>query len=337
MDHVFAAVVQALRRGERAALCTILSSAGSAPRGPGARMAVLADGGTAGTIGGGAAERLAREEALAALRAGAPRVHTFRLYPKGAEDIGMVCGGTITVALQPLGAEDLPLLERLCALQGGGTPAWLVTELSPEGPWRMELWTEERTEDLRLPPERVRPLLGSRPALAEGEPPLFAEPLARQGTVYLFGAGHVGRELAWLLDRVGFRLAVFDDRPEALEPEQFPEGVHLLRGDFGHIDLPLTQADYVVIMTAGHQGDLAILQQILMYPVSYIGCIGSKKKAAAARERLKASGFTDSDIKRIHSPIGLPIGGETPAEIAVSIAAELIAHRSGAGEERFHG
>ena len=329
MEHVFAAVVQALRRGERAALCTILSSAGSAPRGPGARMAVLADGGTAGTIGGGAAERLAREEALAALRAGAPRVHTFRLYPNGAEDIGMVCGGTITVALQPLGAEDLPLLERLCALQGGERPAWLVTELSPEGPWRMELWTEERTEDLRLPPERVRPLLGSRPALAEGEPPLFAEPLARQGTVYLFGAGHVGRELAWLLDRVGFRLTVFDDRPEALAPEDFPADVRLLRGEFDRIDLPLTAADYVVIMTAGHRGDLAVLEQVLRTPAGYVGCIGSRKKAEAVRRQLEEHGFAEADISRIHSPIGLPIGGETPSEIAVSVAAQLIACRAG--------
>ena len=329
MEHVFAAVVQALRRGERAALCTILSSAGSAPRGPGARMAVLADGGTAGTIGGGAAERLAREEALAALRAGAPRVHTFRLYPNGAEDIGMVCGGTITVALQPLGAEDLPLLERLCALQGGERPAWLVTELSPEGPWRMELWTEEWTEDLRLPPERVRPLLGSRPALAEGEPPLFAEPLARQGTVYLFGAGHVGRELAWLLDRVGFRLTVFDDRPEALAPEDFPADVRLLRGEFDRIDLPLTAADYVVIMTAGHRGDLAVLEQVLRTPAGYVGCIGSRKKAEAVRRQLKEHGFAEADISRIHSPIGLPIGGETPSEIAVSVAAQLIACRAG--------
>ena len=329
MEHVFAAVVQALRRGERAALCTILSSAGSAPRGPGARMAVLADGGTAGTIGGGAAERLAREEALAALRAGAPRVYTFRLYPNGAEDIGLVCGGTITVALQPLGAEDLPLLERLCALQGGERPAWLVTELSPEGPWRMELWTEERTEDLRLPPERVRPLLGSRPALAEGEPPLFAEPLARQGTVYLFGAGHVGRELAWLLDRVGFRLTVFDDRPEALAPEDFPADVRLLRGEFDRIDLPLTAADYVVIMTAGHRGDLAVLEQVLRTPAGYVGCIGSRKKAEAVRRQLEEHGFAEADISRIQSPIGLPIGGETPSEIAVSIAAQLIACRAG--------
>ena len=90
-----------------------------------------------------------------------------------------------------------------------------------------------------------------------------------------------------------------------------------------------TPDDYVVIMTAGHQGDLAILQQLLTAPVTYIGCIGSRKKAAFAREYLKQNGFTEADIKRIHSPIGLPIGGETPQEIAVSIAAELIAHRAG--------
>ena len=337
MRTVFPEVRERIRRGEQVVLCGIIDSAGSTPRGPGARMAVFADGSFAGTIGGGAVERLAQDCAQKVLKEGRPTVRTFQLHPNGAEDTGMICGGTIAVMFQPLGGEELPLVERICTLLEAERPAWLVTALSGHGPWTMGLWEQDGPWQLELPPEEVRPLMGSRPALRQGEPALFVEPLARQGTVYIFGAGHVGRELAWLLDRVGFRLVVFDDRPEALEPEQFPEGVRLLRGDFGHIGLPLTQADYVVIMTAGHQGDLAILQQILMYPVSYIGCIGSKKKAAAARERLKASGFTDSDIKRIHSPIGLPIGGETPAEIAVSIAAELIAHRSGAGEERFHG
>ena len=328
MENTFMAVAKALRQGGRAALCTIRASTGSAPRGPGARMAVLPGGVIAGTIGGGAAERLAQEEGRKALSDGRPRVRTFHLYPSGTEDIGMVCGGTITVAVQVLEPTDLPLVEQACALQGGVAPAWLVTEMPAEGPWRWEIWTGER-EGMGLPAERVRPLLTDRPMMAEGEPALFAEPLARQGTVYLFGAGHVGRELAWLLDRVGFRLTVCDDRPEALAAEEFPAGVQLTQVDFGQIHLDLTAADYVVVMTAGHQGDLIILEQALRTPVGYIGCIGSKKKAAAVQKALKGKGFTDADVQRIYSPIGLPIGGETPAEIAVSVAAQLIARRAG--------
>ena len=247
----------------------------------------------------------------------------------------MICGGTVTVVFQPLGKEDLPLMERICALLEAERPAWLVTALSEHGPWTMALWEKDTPWQMAASPEAVRPLMGSRAVLQWGEPALFVEPLARQGTVYIFGAGHVGRELAWLLDRVGFRLALFDDRMEALEAEQFPTGVQLIQGDFGRIDLPLTESDYVVIMTAGHQGDLTILEQILPTPVTYIGCIGSRRKAAATQKLLKEKGFTEEQISRIHSPIGLPIGGETPAEIAVSVAAELIAHR--AGKETRHG
>ena len=329
MRTVFPAVRDHIRRGERVVLCGVIASSGSTPRGAGARMAVFADGGFAGTIGGGSVERLAQNYARTLLEEGRPAVRTFQLHPNGTEDIGMICGGTVTVVFQPLGKEDLPLMERICALLEAERPAWLVTALSEHGPWTMALWEKDTPWQMAASPEAVRPLMGSRAVLQWGEPALFVEPLTRQGTVYIFGAGHVGRELAWLLDRVGFRLALFDDRMEALEAEQFPTGVQLIQGDFGRIDLPLTESDYVVIMTAGHQGDLAILQQLLTAPVTYIGCIGSRKKAAFAREYLKQNGFTEADIKRIHSPIGLPIGGETPQEIAVSIAAELIAHRAG--------
>ena len=335
MEQVFSAVAAALRRGEGAALCTILSASGSTPRGPGARMAVFSDGTMAGTIGGGAAERLAQVEARAMLPGGEARVQTFQLTPGGGEDIGMVCGGTIAVAFQTVGPEDLPLVERVCALQAGDVPAWLVTAMGADGNWSMAVWPAEGVEGQKLPAERVRPLLGDRPALAEGEPRLFVEPLTRRGTVYVFGAGHVGLELAWLLDRTGFRTAVLDDRAEALDAAKFPPSVQLLPTDFAHVSLPLTAADCVVIMTAGHRGDLAVLEQVLGTPAGYIGCIGSRKKAAAVQEALKGKGFTEHDIERIHSPIGLPIGGETPAEIAVSIAAQLIAHR--AGKEAPHG
>ena len=91
----------------------------------------------------------------------------------------------------------------------------------------------------------------------------------------------------------------------------------------------ITADDYVVIMTPGHQGDYEVLAQALRTPAKYIGCIGSRKKIAVTRERLLADGFSDEDISRVHAPIGLPIGGETPAEVAVSVAAQLIACRSG--------
>ena len=335
MEDLFPVVAAALGKGEQVVLCTILSSSGSTPRGPGTQMAVFREGGIAGTVGGGGMERSAQAHAQTIFQTGRPDIQRLQLHPNAGEDVGMICGGEVAIAFQLLGEADLPLVEQICAAQEGEQPAWLVTTMPEEGPWSMELWTGEQTGASCVPPERVRSLLGSSPIWEEGEPSLFVKPLARRGTVYIFGAGHVGRELAWILDRVGFRVAMFDDRPEALRPEYFPVGVRQIQGDFGRIDLLLSEADYVVIMTNGHRGDLAVLEQSLAAPVSYIGCIGSRKKAAATREALKAKGFTETDISRIHSPIGLPIGGETPAEIAVSVAAELIAHR--AGRETCHG
>ena len=166
----------------------------------------------------------------------------------------------------------------------------------------------------------------------QGERALFAQPLVRAGTVYLFGAGHVSRALAQILAMAEFRTVVYDQRPEAAWRTFFPDAAERICGPFEEaLDRlePITEEDYAVIMTPGHQGDYEVLSQVLRTPAKYIGCIGSRKKVSAARERLLADGFTAAEIDRVWAPIGLPIGGETPAEVAVSVAAQLIACRSG--------
>lgn len=326
MKTVFPAIREALKRGESAVLCTIVSSSGSTPRGAGAKMAVFQDGTTVGTVGGGAVEYHAIQACQEALAAGRGGIQGFRLAPNQIQDIGMICGGDVTVCFEVLKPEDLPMVFRVCDLLDADKSAWLVTRLE-EDQVRSGIWEEGHLAFLDVPEDQVRPLLGSRGRLSREKENLYVEPLTRQGTVYLFGAGHVGLELVPVLSRVGFRVAVFDNRPHALTRENFPTAQRLILGDFDHIDLNITEDDYVVIMTSGHQGDYAILSQVLRTPATYIGCIGSRRKAETTKNRLKENGFIDADIQRIHSPIGLPIGGETPAEIAISVAAEMIAHR----------
>ena len=167
---------------------------------------------------------------------------------------------------------------------------------------------------------------------AEDETALFAEPLVQAGTVYLFGGGHVAQALAHILAITDFRTAVYDQRKQLVSRAFFPEASARLCGPFPEALErigTITGDDYIVIMTPGHQGDYEVLSQMLRTPAKYIGCIGSRKKIAVTRERLLADGFTEADIGRVHAPIGLPIGGETPAEVAVSVAAQLIACRSG--------
>ena len=335
MQTLFEALRASLVQGERAVLCTIVASSGSSPRGDGAKMAVFADGTATGTIGGGTVERKSREYALELLRSGGGAlVHAFRLSSNEVQDIGMICGGNVTVAFQVLDASALPVLDAILeALTHSDRDVWLITPVQEGLPWSLGLW--DAAHGLRfadaLSMEDLRPLLLSQGVLRKEAPSFYVEPLVQAGVVYLFGGGHVGKALCPVLSQVGFRVVLFDNRPQAALPEQFPQAVRVILGDYRRIfdHVAITNRDYVVIMTPGHQSDFEVLAQALTTPASYIGCIGSRHKISAVREKLAALGFSAADMDRVHSPIGLPIGGETPEEISISIAAEMIAHRSG--------
>lgn len=335
MKTLFETLRSALLREEKAVLCAIVASSGSSPRGEGAKMAVFADGTALGTIGGGAVEKKSQEYARELLRSGGGTlVHAFRLSSNEVQDIGMICGGNVTVAFQVLDAAALPVLDAVLeALTRSDRDVWLITPVQEGLSWSLGLW--DAVHGLRfadaLSMEELRPLLLSRGVLRKEAPSFYVEPLVQAGVVYLFGGGHVGKALCPVLTQVGFRVVLYDDRPQAALPEQFPQALRVILGDYRRISdhITITDRDYVVIMTPGHQSDFEVLAQALATPAAYVGCIGSKHKVAATREKLAGLGFSEADMDRVHSPIGLPIGGETPEEIAISIAAEMIAHRSG--------
>ena len=131
---------------------------------------------------------------------------------------------------------------------------------------------------------------------------------------------------------VGFRVAVCEDRAAFAGKERFPDAEAILIGDYGQAfdKLYVRASDALIVMTRGHEADLTVLARALKTNAAYIGCIGSRHKIAFTREKLIGMGYTDADLERIHTPIGLDIGAETPEEIAVSIAAELIAFKRGA-------
>jgi xanthine dehydrogenase accessory factor len=150
-------------------------------------------------------------------------------------------------------------------------------------------------------------------------------------TVYVFGAGHCGEKVVPIAETVGFPTVIVDDRGDFANRERFPTAERILVPDsFEHAmdALSVDEDSYLVIMTRGHAHDRTVLAQALRTKAGYIGMIGSKKKVAETFRALQEEGFSSEAIARVHAPIGLDIGSETPEEIAVSIVAELIKVRA---------
>lgn len=335
MKELFQALAETLEAGRDAVLCGIMTAFGPAPRGAGSKMLVREDGTTLGTIGGGAVERTAAREALEVLEKRSPRVRAFSLTSGEAESVGMICGGNVTVYYQLFAHGDArahAALRRALEDMDGGGNAWWITRLDAGVPVCSGVYDAERGLQFLsgLAAERLRPLLKTRAVYAEGEPAYFVEPVARAGIAYLFGGGHVGRALAPVLSRVDFRVAVYDDREGMARAENFPTAERVILGDYRRLGehVTLTENDCAVVLTQGHQADYEVLEQVLRTPVAYVGCIGSRQKAEAIRNKLLENGFSPECVARIHSPVGLAIAAETPDEIAVSIVAEMIACRA---------
>ncbi|MBR5115299.1 MAG: XdhC family protein [Oscillospiraceae bacterium] len=310
-------------------LVSVTASSGSVPRGAGAMMAVTADGTSVGTIGGGRVEFEAQKKALEMLAEGKGGSHAYILAKNDVEDLGMICGGDVTVYFQLIAPDAIEPFKCLREALELGEDAWLVRareggEFTSVGVWR--------GGKLRFAPEldaeKVRPLLASGAVLTDE---FYVEPISLAGVTYVFGGGHVARELVPVLEHVGFRCIVFEDRPDFATRELFPTAFGLVLGDFSAIGerIRIGPRDNVVIMTRGHGFDYEVIAHALATPAAYIGCIGSRRKIAATKARLFAEkGYTEEDFARVHTPIGLDIGAETPAEIAISVAAEMIRFRA---------
>jgi xanthine dehydrogenase accessory factor len=171
------------------------------------------------------------------------------------------------------------------------------------------------------------------PQLVEDGGDLFlVEPLCHQGTVVIFGAGHIGQKLAPLTKLVGFNTVVLDDRAEFANRERFDSADEVLVVDsFDQAlkDLDIDGDSYLVIVTRGHTHDKTVLSHALRSGAGYIGMIGSRRKRDAIYAALEMEGVSPGELQRVHCPIGLNIGAETPEEIAVCIVAELIQERAG--------
>ncbi len=337
MKEMFLNMRQKLTAGEDLVLVTVIASSGATPRGAGARMLVGREGRICGTIGGGAVEYRSQQIALGLLRDKTSVEQDFSLTRDDVQNLGMICGGAVKVYFRFLPAFDpqvLAITEKALALLETGDDLWLLTEISNGG--RLGLYTREDGFLGIDGPKWLEEKLSHKPIrVTEEGRDFYAEQTSAAGKVYVFGCGHVAQELVPVLSHVGFRCVALDDRPEFANQALFPTAQSVGLIDFTDIfkTVTLTEKDFVCVMTRGHAYDAVIQAQVLRTPACYIGVIGSAHKKAGVFQKLREEyGFTDRDFARITSPIGLNIKAETPAEIAISIAAQMIQVRAELGE-----
>ena len=314
MKYLMEKVKEQVLMGNACYLVALIESEGSTPRSSGAFMLVNKNGFVAGTVGGGGMEYAAVLEAQKKLMEGETKSFLKRYDLTTAA--GMACGGycSLQFCYLPAVQETDMLAEYILFRLKGKYPWWLLIPLG-EGDIRVE-------EGLFIKKHKG--------FYEQDGKEYYAEQYNYDGRVFIFGAGHVARELVPLLSHLGFKCVVIDDREEFAKPEVFPTAHKVLLADYTKLNevCKLNCMDYAVVMTRGHVHDANCERFLLTTPVPYIGVMGSKNKAKLARETLLSEGYSEKQLARIKTPIGLDIGSETPAEIAVSIAAQLIEVRS---------
>ena len=310
-DEAFvSALVAELEAGRRVGLASLLATSGSMPRHEGARLAVLADEALVGTVGGGAIEQLAIERARAVHSSGTPGLEWYHTGD------AMACGGDALLAIRTLTADDLPALlavrdallrdEPVCVTECWADVVAPTIEVGPAARLSSPAWDDARA--------------------------IYREPVAAPSRLHVFGAGHVGAALVGLAAAAGFEIHVYDDRPELATHERLPQAATVTCGAFADLatNAAIGPRDSVVVLTHGHAFDETVLLAVLTRDVqpAYVGCIGSARKAALAREHLAAAGVPQECVDAVAMPIGLAIGAVTPAEIALAIVAQLVRRRA---------
>ncbi|MGH7698983.1 MAG: XdhC family protein [Gemmatimonadales bacterium] len=315
--NVWRAAADLIRSGARGALATVARTRGSTPVPAGTKMLVGPSDRLVGTVGGGCVEADVIAAALEAQRAGAPLIQTHHLNADLAGDLGLSCGGTVDVFVEPLVPVEryVAVLEAAAAVEAGlvrtGT-TW------PEGPVKMF--------------EPLAPAAAAgAPATVTADGRFVVERLAPAPRVVVFGAGHVGSAIARAAHAAGFRVVVVDDRPDFADPARFFSDVTVHAADVDEAlrRTRVTAADAVVIATRGHRQDALILEQVAATAAGYVGLLGSRRKKEVVTRGLTAAGVAPEALARVRVPVGLAIGAVTPEEIAVSVVAELIAWRRG--------
>ena len=310
-----AALEQALdwhRSGRGAALATVLETWGSAPRPVGSALAVAGDGEMAGSVSGGCVEGAVVLEAGEALKDGRPRLLTYGVSDDEAFAVGLACGGTIRVLVEPLGsALPLDLAEGLARARQEHRRAAYVVNLAT---WERRLAGPGEFPD-RFRTDRSGLEEDGETFVAVHNPPL---------RMIVVGAVHIAQALLPMARLAGYDVILIDPREAFGSAARFP-GETILHDYPDEVMGRLAPDPRTAVVTLTHDPkiDDPAIRSALASPCFYIGCLGSTRTHARRLDRLRADGVPEEAIARIHAPVGLDIGARTPAEIAVSILAQI--------------
>lgn len=312
---------------------------GSAPRAEGSCMLATADGRIAGSVSGGCVESATAAEIAEAIGRGTSKLVTFGVTDERAWEVGLACGGTIRVLVEPAVRREV-----IEAAAGPGGVV-LANSLAKTAPGAPVVIRDDGTTSGALPgvdPDTVR--AAGLDALRRGTSrtvdvpaangelvPIFFEVFPRQPRLVIFGGVHIAAALVSMARLLGYRTIVADGRESFVTRERFPDADELIVAwpDEAFSRIGIDAATYVCILSHDPKFDEPALEIALRSPAAYVGAIGSRKTAHSRRERLRAMGFTEAEVGRLRGPIGLDLGGRQPPETALAILAEITAVRYG--------
>lgn len=337
MKDIFSALRETVERGQPVALATVVATKGSLPMSKRAKMLVFQDGAIAGTVGGGILEAQVIQQARQAIAARQPQLASVELTSAQIQAQGLTCGGAVEIFLEPFApGMDLTVIRAIEDVYAASKTAVAGTLLTVGRAATILCGEDDRIVgslgsdalDAQFaafaPPKLGQPFLKT---VAFDDARVFVETILPTPTAFIFGGGHVAYFLAQALHFIGFDYVIVDDRADFLTPGRFPHAKNFVCRAYEHVcdQLDLTlHSSYVIIVTSSHASDLAVLEQAVRRKVKYLGMIGSKRKIGLLFDHLRGQGVSEEALRAIHAPIGLEIGADTPEEIAVSIAAELI-------------
>lgn len=326
------------RDGKAVALATVVRVQGSAPRPEGSRLWVSSAEELEGSVSGGCVENDVALHALQVLEKDQPRLVTYGIADEDAFEVGLACGGTIQVYIEPAEADEIiEAVEQLTVSSRLGARVMAVSG----GTWKAVIDAKQGVvagsipaglrDDVLADAGRLMATEQSR-TLSYGDVDVFIESIAPAPELLVFGAGPFAEPLCRMASQVGYRVTIIDPRPAFARADLFPEAREVVVSWPDQVlDARNWDGAYVVVLNHNQRLEDPVIRRALAEPIAYLGVMGSRRTHADRLARLQADGWSAADQERIHGPIGLDIGAETPAEVAVSILAEMTTVRYGSG------